>query len=204
MSMLARALMFAGMALSLSIPAASAEEIDFSYCAVCHGANGNGNPAIRAPKIAGMEAWYLKRQLQSFRAGLRGAHPDDAAGGEMRPMAVHLRDDAAIDQAVAHVASFVPKTPPATISGDTARGKQIYETCASCHGSRAEGNAELNAPALAGRTDWYLVTQLKNYMTGLRGAQARDIYGAQMRAVAAALPDDQAANDVVAYINTLR
>jgi cytochrome c oxidase subunit 2 len=196
-----RTLMFAGIAVT---SATLADDVDLSYCTVCHGANGNGNPAIRAPKIAGMEAWYLRRQLQSFRAGLRGAHPDDAAGSEMRPMAAHLRDDAAIEKAVVYVASFVPRMPPVTISGDAVRGKGLYESCAACHGASGEGNAALNAPALAGGTDWYLVTQLNNYAKGLRGTHESDTFGAQMRGVAAALPDEQATNDVVAYLNTLR
>lgn len=199
-----RTSIFAGLMVSMSVSVASADDTDLSYCTVCHGANGNGNPAIRAPKIAGMETWYVKRQLQLFRAGLRGTHAEDVTGNEMRPMAAHLRDDGAIDRAVAHVASFVPKMPPITITGDPLRGKQIYEGCASCHGARAEGNPDLNAPALASSTDWYLVTQLKSYMKGLRGVHEQDTYGTQMRAIAAMLPDEQAASDVIAYVNTLR
>ena len=36
------------------------------------------------------------------------------------------------------------------------------------HGAAGEGKEELNAPALAGRSDWYLVTQLTNYKAGSR------------------------------------
>jgi len=177
---------------------------DLSFCTVCHGANGNGNLGIRAPKIAGMESWYLKRQLEAFKAGLRGMHPDDAAGREMQPMAASLHEDALIDEVVAYVATFSPKPPPMTVTGDVARGKQLYETCVACHGTHGEGNHAQNAPALAQRTDWYLVTQLQNFMNGLRGTQPQDVPGAQMRAVSATLPDAQAAVDVVAYINTMR
>lgn len=176
---------------------------DLSFCTVCHGANGNGNLAIRAPKIAGMEPWYLKRQLEAFKTGLRGMDPNDAAGREMQPMAASLHEEATIDQVVAYVATFSPKPPPVTVTGDIARGKQLYETCAACHGTHGEGSRALNAPALAQRTDWYLVTQLRNYMNGLRGTQPQDVPGAQMRAVSATLPDAQAAVDVVAYINTM-
>jgi cytochrome c553 len=73
-----------------------------------------------------------------------------------------------------------------------------------CHGARGEGNAALQSPALAARSDWYLATQLTNYRTGLRGADERDSYGAQMRAIAATLADDKAITDVVAYITTLK
>jgi len=182
----------------------SADDSDLSYCTVCHGAHGNGNPAIRAPKISAMEPWYLRRQLMAFRDGIRGTHPDDAAGQEMQPVGIRLRDEAAIDAAIAYVASFKPKAPPITVTGDVARGGLLYLACASCHGSKGEGNQTLGAPALADRTDWYLVTQLRNYKAGLRGSDHRDAGGAQMRALAATLPDTRAIDDVVAYINTLR
>ena len=182
----------------------AAEPPDLAYCTVCHGAHGNGNPAIRAPKIAGMESWYLRRQLEAFRDGTRGTHPDDAAGQEMQPVGIRLRDEAGIESAIEYVASFKPKTPPITVSGDAARGRNLYSTCESCHGAKGEGNQALGAPALASRTDWYLVTQLHNYKAGLRGNDPRDITGTQMRAIAATLPDEQSIDDVVAFINTLR
>lgn len=182
----------------------AADNSDLSYCTVCHGAHGNGNPAIRAPKISGMESWYIRRQLEAFRDGVRGTHPDDAAGHEMQPVGIRLRDEAAMDAAIAYVSGFKPKAPPITVAGDAARGRTLYVTCASCHGPSGEGNQTLGAPALADRTDWYLVTQLRNYKTGLRGSDQRDSNGAQMRALTETLPDARAIDDVVAYINTLR
>ncbi len=92
----------------------------------------------------------------------------------------------------------------ATVSEDQAHGRKLYDTCAACHGTRGEGNTALQSPALAARSDWYLAAQLANYKAALRGADDRDIYGAQMRAIAATLPDDKAIADVVAYINTLK
>jgi cytochrome c553 len=175
----------------------AAEQSDLSYCTVCHGAHGNGNPAIHAPKIAGMEPWYIRRQLESFRDGKRGTHPDDAPGHEMQPVGVHLHDAAGIDAAIAYVATFEPKAPPLTVEGDATRGRSLYVTCQSCHGAKGEGNQTLGAPALAARTDWYLVTQLHNFKAGLRE-------NAQMSAIAATLPDEKSIDDVVAYINTLR
>jgi len=53
-------------------------------------------------------------------------------------------------------------------------------------------------------SDWYLVTQLKNFKQGIRGAHPKDMYGPQMASMAAILADDQATNDLVAYINSLR
>ena len=105
-----------------------AAETSFEYCTVCHGANGNGNVAIRAPKIAGIEPWYLKNQFAAFKAGWRGAHADDAPGNEMRPVAAILTD-AEIDHALAYVARFSPRPPPITVSGDAARGKELFSAC---------------------------------------------------------------------------
>jgi cytochrome c oxidase subunit 2 len=62
----------------------------------------------------------------------------------------------------------------------------------------------MNAPRLAGMSDWYMVTQLKNYQQGIRGAHPKDIYGNQMALMAAILADDQAINDLVAYTNSLK
>jgi cytochrome c553 len=183
--------------MALVANANAAEKSDLAYCTVCHGAHGNGNPAIRAPKISGMEPWYIRRQLEAFRDGLRGTHPDDAAGHEMQPVGVRLRDNTGIDAAIKYVAGFEPKNPPVTVVGDAARGRNLYMTCESCHGTKGEGNQTIGAPALAARTDWYLVTQLQNFKAGLRE-------NAQMRVIVATLPDKQSIDDVVAYINTLR
>jgi cytochrome c553 len=184
--------------------AAFGDQRNFEYCTVCHGANGNGNPAIHAPRIAGLEPWYLRSQFDRFKVGWRGRHADDAPGNEMRPVAEAL-SLAEIDQAIAYVGTLTPKAPPLTVSGDIAHGKVLYAACATCHGAHGEGRASLHAPALAMRTDWYLVTQLRNYRAGLRGGANGDGNGRQMRAAAVStLPDNDAIDDVVAYIDTLR
>jgi cytochrome c oxidase subunit 2 len=176
----------------------------FDYCVLCHGADANGNFGIRAPKISGMEPWYLSRQLENFAAGVRGVPADDAAGHEMGPVGMRLKQEDTLVAAVEYIGTLKSKRPVPTVSGDVARGKALYVNCAACHGVNGEGNQALNAPALAARSDWYMAVQLANYQKGLRGADERDVYGAQMRAVASTLPDAKAITDVVAYINTLK
>jgi cytochrome c oxidase subunit 2 len=190
-------------ALALMVSSARADN-EFDYCLLCHGANANGNYGIRAPKLSGMESWYLVRQLENFASGVRGAPADDASGHEMRPVGLRLKQEGVIDAAVRFIGTLESQRPAATLRGDVVQGRKFYETCAACHGARGEGNAALQSPALAARSDWYLATQLTNYKSGLRGADERDIYGAQMRAIATTLPDDKAIADVVAYINTLK
>jgi cytochrome c oxidase subunit 2 len=175
----------------------------FVYCTVCHGVQMKGNRSIEAPRLSGMDAAYIERQLLAFKKGWRGTHENDVAGMEMRPMAAILgeRDIAA---AARYVNSVSSELPPATIEGDAGRGEVLYATCAACHGANAEGVKELGGPALNGLNDWYLVTQLVNFRDSTRGSHPEDTYGAQMRAAASVLPDDAAVRDVVSYITTLQ
>jgi len=194
--------LFAVAALLAAGTAGAANEFD--HCLLCHGANANGNYGIRAPKLSGMEPWYLTRQLQYFAAGIRGTPAEDIAGHEMGPVGLRAKNEGKLEAAVAFIGKLDSKRPAPTLSGDVAHGKKLYATCVSCHGAKGEGNPTLAAPALAARSDWYLVQQLVNYQKGLRGADERDTYGAPMRAIATTLPDEKAITDVVAYINTLK
>lgn len=183
---------------------AIAADVDPGLCTLCHGADTRGNAAVRAPRLAGLQPWYLSAQLKAYQANLRGAHPADVPGNEMRFIAAALTDTAAVDKVLAQFSRSSPSMPSPTVTGDAARGEQLYGTCVACHGSRGEGNEALKAPALAGGSDWYQLAQLRNFTQGMRGTEPADLSGQQMRAAASALPDAQAAADVVAYISTLR
>lgn len=159
---------------------------------------------MNGPRLAGQEEWYLTRQLKAFKDGLRGTDPKDVFGMQMRPMALTLADDAAIDNVVAYILTLEAPAAASTVSGgDAAKGKTIYALCSTCHGPNGEGMQAMNGPALAGQDDWYLVTQLKNFKSGVRGANPKDTFGMQMRPMALTLADDQAILDVVAYIESL-
>jgi cytochrome c oxidase subunit II len=95
-------------------------------------------------------------------------------------------------------------TVAAAAAGDIERGKQLFAVCAACHGPNAEGMQEMNAPALAGREEWYLKRQLANFKSGIRGGDSRDTYGRQMAPMAQILQDDQAIADVAAYLSSLK
>jgi cytochrome c oxidase subunit 2 len=175
----------------------------YAVCAACHGQQGEGLQALNAPKIAGQEPWYLRRQLNNYKAGLRGAHDDDIYGKQMAPMAATLVNDAAIDNVIAHIATFPDNPSPATIDGDVVNGQRLYNVCAYCHGKDAQGIQAINAPRMAGMTDWYLASQLKNFRAGVRGEHLQDFYGKQMGFMGRSIQNDKLVNDLVAYINTL-
>ena len=81
-----------------------------------------------------------------------------------------------------------------------AGGKALYSSCMACHGAKGEGKLALGAPNIAGMDDWYLKAQLENFAAGRRGTQAKDSYGAQMRAALGALPSAADRTAVAAYI----
>ncbi len=180
-----------------------AAAMDDRYCTTCHGVDGIGNIAVEAPRLAGMEDWYLKRQLENFRAGIRGAHEADTQGIAMRPMAAKLSDESIAD-IVDWVGSWDYVPAEATVEGNVNLGRTAYLSCAACHGANAEGNEALGAPALAGQNDWYMITQIRNFRAGYRGSHQEDTYGSQMRTMSQTLRNDQAVINVVSYINTLQ
>ena len=48
----------------------------FQMCAACHGQSGEGSQNLNTPASAGQSQWYVKQQLNNFRAGIRGSHSD--------------------------------------------------------------------------------------------------------------------------------
>jgi len=121
----------------------------------------------------------------------------------MAPMAATLADDAAVANVVAYIRTLPDNPAPATVHGNAKKGQDPYVTCGACHGPDGRGIQATNAPRLKGMSDWYLVTQLKNFKQGIRGTHPKDLYGRQMTFMAA-LADDQATDDLVAYIDTFR
>ena len=174
----------------------------FEVCSTCHGEDGEGIRLFDAPAIAGMGEWYIAAQLEKFRTGARGAHPDDVEGLRMRPMSRTLRTDEDVAEVAAYVASLDAVSVPRSLEGDPEKGKVLYTTCAACHGANGEGNQELFGPSVNRTSDWYLLEQLKKYRSGVRGANPKDTTGIMMRPMALVLPDEQAMLDVVAYIMT--
>ncbi len=175
----------------------------YNICTACHGANAEGNPALNAPANAGQDPWYLTRQLKNFRTGIRGAHPDDTFGAQMRPMAMMLAGEQDIADVVAFLTSMDMPDPASTVEGDVEAGKKAYATCIPCHGEFGEGARSLDAPRLSNQHDWYTVRQLENFKAGVRGTHQNDVYGAQMRIMAQLLQTDEQVRAVAAYIATI-
>jgi cytochrome c oxidase subunit 2 len=173
-------------------------------CIACHGDKAQGKSVLKAPQLAGQESWYLESQLKKFKEGIRGSHPKDTRGRQMAPMAKTLVSEMDVKNVATYISSLIPHSPQKTIQGGSSeKGKIAYATCMACHGDKAQGNSSLKAPGLKNLPDWYLMTQLKNFKQGIRGANPKDIEGMQMKPMANMLVDEQAIKNVIAYIETL-
>jgi cytochrome c oxidase subunit 2 len=183
---------------------ATAGQASYAVCSACHGANGEGNVALNAPKLAGQEGWYIRQQIEYYKTGVRGTNPDDTYGMQMAPMAATLATDQILNNVIAYIDTLPDNPAPETITGDLANGYDLYQgKCSVCHGREGEGSWGTHAPRLAGMTDWYLKRQLQYFKDGTRGNHPEDQLGYQMTHMVSALADEEAIDDVVAYINTL-
>ncbi|HEY0686656.1 MAG TPA: c-type cytochrome [Steroidobacter sp.] len=88
-------------------------------------------------------------------------------------------------------------------SSFAADGDKLFAPCVACHGDKGQGNAALNAPAIAGQDAAYIERQLLNFRNRRRGVQESDVFGAQMQAAATALADDAAIAKVAGFVANL-
>ena len=189
---------------SLITPIALAQENvppQFQTCVACHGQKGQGNSALSAPSIAGQQAWYISRQLNNFRDGLRGAHEKDVMGKQMVAFASQFTDPAQVESLAKYLESLPAPSTKGQESGDMMNGSRYYQAkCGACHGGKAEGNKAFNAPRLSGQSAAYLLKQMQNFQQGIRGTHANDKLGKQMALMAKTVTDEQQLNDIIFYI----
>jgi cytochrome c553 len=81
-------------------------KIYFATCVQCHGEDARGNIDQFGPPLAGASDWYLLTQLQNFKAGMRGTHPDDATGAKMRPFSMTLPTEQAMKDVIAYIGTL--------------------------------------------------------------------------------------------------
>ena len=75
----------------------------YSACDSCHGASGEGDVELRAPRLAGLDDWHLVTELRAFTTGDRGTHQGDMYGQQMVPVSRVLTDEQAIFDVVAYI-----------------------------------------------------------------------------------------------------
>ena len=154
-------------------------------CASCHGQGGEGMAIF--PKLAGMDAEYLTRQLEDFASGTR---PDPV----MAPIAQALSPENRV--AISRFYADMPAPVVAAAeTGNNALGERLalqgawgkgVPACVQCHGPEGRGVGAA-FPALAGQVAEYLSGELKAFREGERRNDPLQL----MRSPAAQLSDEE-------------
>jgi cytochrome c553 len=141
-----------------------------SACLACHGQDGAGQPAAGFPRLAGMNADYLAKQLHDMKQGLR-------SNPVMQPMAKALSENEIAATARFYAALPVPPAKEPAPSGDVLmKGELLAKTgnwnkgvpaCFQCHGDQGQGVAT-HFPAIAPQSATYLANQLRDWKSGSR------------------------------------
>lgn len=182
----------------------------YAACQDCHGENGEGNHELDAPSLAGQHDVYLLSQIEKFRSGARGQHPEDTFGQIMTEQARTLADDQAVEDVVAFISTLEASQPARTeLTGDPERGGEAYSICGFCHGTKAQGlltdtPGGYPTPRLTAQHDWYLIRQIEHFKDKVRGIGDEDKSGREMRVGILPLQKGQDVRDIVAYIMTLQ
>lgn len=187
-------------------------------CAGCHGEFGQGGKHGEYPRLAGLPAAFIARQLLLFRDRTR----------RNLAMVEYVDHRQMPDEDIAHIAVFLAgvdlpsRLPPTDESapgfdayqrllaskrvvqipraeGDAAAGERMYRReCASCHGSEGMGKKGQAVPMIAGQYTSYLWRQVDKYLKGERIHDEDDPDDELL----ASLDHDQI-RDILAYLSTL-
>ncbi|MGM0535026.1 MAG: c-type cytochrome [Pseudomonadota bacterium] len=207
-----------GLLLGLGLAAGQAQALDgdaergeqaAGACVACHQADGSGMNVSGGeswPRLAGLPAAYIAKQLHDFQAGRR-------ENTTMMPFANMLDD-----QQIADVAAYYSEMPVTDAQGGTdadaallARGEQLARrgdwdayivSCQSCHGPGNEGAGE-TFPGIASQHAGYIETQLRAWKAGERSNDPQNLMGAiagrmsdeDIRAVSAWLANQSVASE---------
>ncbi|MCB0366665.1 MAG: c-type cytochrome [Bdellovibrionaceae bacterium] len=90
----------------------------------------------------------------------------------------------------------------ATAAND--RGQSLFKLCRSCHGTTGEGRQNLQAPAIAGLPEWYLVNTLNKFRDGGRGSHPGDYAGLKMRPIARMLRYEGDVEAIAKYVSNIK
>lgn len=153
-------------------------------CSGCHGADGAGQLVF--PRLAGLNATYMAKQLTDFSRGTR-------VNAAMQPIASALsatdRQALAAYYAAMPVPAASAATAPATSSpggllATRGRWSKGVPACVQCHGPGGVGVGDA-FPALAAQPAAYTAAQLHAWQAGTRRNDPIEL----MRHVAAQLSD---------------
>ncbi len=140
---------------------ANARKIN-NTCALCHGLYGQGTPGSMSPRLAGLPAKYIAKELAYYRDGTR----------EYAPMVLSSGIKSMTDKDISDISHYLatinlekmdlPEIP--VLKGDQERGKRLFrKECKTCHGPEAMGKPKKGAPMIAGQYASYILSQISKF-----------------------------------------
>jgi cytochrome c553 len=140
------------------------------------------------PRLAGLDATYLARQLRGFKSGERHSPV-------MAPMTAAL-SDADIDALARYYAALpAPSLPPASASeqqleqgkalANLGRWSDNIPACVQCHGPDGRG-VPPHFPAISGQYAGYIAQQLQAWQSGQRTGDPDELMATVAKRLSAA------------------
>lgn len=166
-------------------------------CASCHGMRGQGSASV--PRLAGLPAAYIVKQLGDYVTGKRRNETMQLVARTLKPQDRRRIGDY-------YSVMRAPSNARASLGGDLARGERLVldgdwarglPSCVSCHGPSTFGVAP-RFPALSAQHPEYTAAQLTAWVSGTRDNST----GKLMNGIAARL-DDADRRAVADYLATL-
>ena len=77
-----------------------------NLCGSCHGPAAEGNEKLQSPALAGVDDWYLLKQFNHFRDGIRGAEQTDRYGYQMGMMGKTLPNAEIANDVIVYIQSL--------------------------------------------------------------------------------------------------
>jgi len=169
-------------------------------CVGCHGLDGEGSQENGFPRLAGLNAAYLTKQLQAYQKQQR-------INATMAPIAKALKADE-IEAVASYYSRLKPKMgikQKLEINPESGKSLAVFgdwvdrglPACDQCHGPDGQGVGS-HFPPLAGLPYSYTVQQIEDWKAGNRKGDPNDL----MRVVADKL-STQDAKVVAAYYASL-
>jgi cytochrome c553 len=150
-------------------------------CFTCHGIDGSGQAGSGFPRLAGLDARYLAKQLADYASGVRQSEV-------MAPIARALSpaDRRAVALYYQQLSFRAGVDVPMTIDADLQQhGAALYargaperhlQGCINCHGPAGRGLPP-TYPALAGQPEQYVRDRLRHFRNGARDGGPADVMG---------------------------
>ncbi|MBW9257225.1 MAG: cytochrome c [Candidatus Thiodiazotropha sp. (ex. Lucinisca nassula)] len=132
-------------------------------CALCHGDYGQGTPGTMSPRLAGLPADYLEKELKFYRSGERSYAPMVIASSIKKMSDEDIRDISEYLAGVNLRNLNLPKIPEYP-NGKPDKGKEIFnDECKSCHKKTGLGKPKKDIPPVAGQYGSYIFSQIKKF-----------------------------------------